>query len=388
MMTRLLSALVPVLGLLAPAAAFAQSQSEAKLLGNVGLGRPIQPLDARSRGMGGVAVALHDGNLSLVNPASTANFGIPGAWIAFMPETRNVSGEVAEGEIRTAEFPLVRMVWPFAGVTASAAFGGYLNQDWEVQFVDTLQLSTGPVPFQETRTSEGGVSQFRMDLGRRFSEKLALGLAGQYYFGQTVLKVQRVFAGEASFSPYESTDGIRYQGWGLTLGLEWRLMPEMILGVAGGWNSRLDAEADSSGGKKTFSQPLALDVGASWRMTPDFIFALSAGWASWSTISDEIPRPGASDLWRFAVGTELNALRGESARLQLRLGAHLEQLPFNLRRGPPWERALSIGLGTQFRQGLGRLDVALEFGKRGQKDTNEVDETFTRWTFSLAVFSL
>ncbi|HSG81245.1 MAG TPA: hypothetical protein VLC48_03270 [Gemmatimonadota bacterium] len=384
----LIANLVVVFALLTPAAVLAQSEPAVPLLGNSGLGRPVQPLDARARGMGGAAVALHGANLSLVNPASMQGLAVSGVWVTFMPESRTVNGVVARGEIHTADFPLARMVIPFRDVWAvGVGFGSYLNQDWNVQFVDTLQLSTGPVAFQETRTSSGGISQLHVDVARRVSETWSLGLGGIYYFGKTALTVERAFASDANFRGYLATDGIKYDGWGVVLGTEWQPIPEMIVGLAGTWGAGLHLEADSSGAQKEFDQPFAIDLGASWRLTPDFTLALASGWTRWSTISDDLPKPGASDNWRFALGSELRLLSNQSTRVDGRLGGRLEQLPFRLRRGAPWERALSLGLGTMFRGGLGRIDLAYEIGKRGQKDTNEVEETFSRWTITLSVFS-
>ena len=57
-------------GLLAPT--MAAAQTAAPLLGNIGLGRRIAPLDARARGLGGVAAALHGPNMSAVNPAQNS----------------------------------------------------------------------------------------------------------------------------------------------------------------------------------------------------------------------------------------------------------------------------------------------------------------------------
>ncbi len=387
-MTRpLLLAVVLAAGLVLPGAVAAQSD-EVRLLGNVGLGRPVLAIDARARGMGGAGVTLHGVNLSMINPASTISITVPGVWIAFSAENREIDGIVAQGEINTAEFPLARMVIPFEGRHAiGVGFGSYLSQDWKVQFVDTLELSTGPVAFRETRESTGGISQFHVDFATRVSGKWTLGVGGIYYFGKTGQSVEREFETSVGFSPYEAADVIRYQGLGMSLGAEWRPIPEMIVGLAGNLGLGLNLSSDSTGAEKSFDQPLALDLGASWQMTPDFILALAMGWTNWSTISDDLPRPGSSDYFRFSLGTELVVLRNENTRLLARLGGRLAQLPFNLRRGPPHERALTLGLGTYFRQGLGRIDLAFEIGKRGQKDTNEIQENFTRWTFTLAVFT-
>jgi hypothetical protein len=388
MTCRLSSVIALALALSSASVAEAQSGSDVRLVGNVGLGRPMVPLDSRARGMGNTGVTAHGVNLSMVNPAAVVSILVPGVWIAFQPEHRTVDGLVAQGEINTADFTLARIVIPFERRYAIAVgFGSFLNQNWTVQFVDTAQLSTGPVAFQETRSSAGGISQFRIDFAGMLSPKWTLGVAGIYYFGKSVLEVERVFQSDAGFSPYKAADGIEYNGLGVAVGAEWKPLPEMIVGLSGTLGSDLDLESDSTGAAKSFSLPLAIDFGASWELAPDFFLALAVGWTRWSALSDELPRPGASDYWRFGLGSEVKLLGSENTRVIGRIGAHLEQLPFRLRRGAPWERAMSFGLGSWFRQGLGRFDIAYEFGKRGQKETNEIQEDFSRWTFTLAVFT-
>jgi hypothetical protein len=66
---------------------------------------------------------------------------------------------------------------------------------------------------------------------------------------------------------------------------------------------------------------------------------------------------------------------------------HAERLPFELRGGPVWERALSLGLGLLVREGRGRIDAHVEFGNRGDASKHDVEESYTRFAFGLAVFT-
>ncbi|UCC74792.1 MAG: hypothetical protein JSV86_09665 [Gemmatimonadota bacterium] len=376
--------------LLAAGCAFApvQATAQVKLLGNVGLGRPLRPLDARARALGGSAVVLHGGNLSAVNPASLSRIGASGIWLSYQPEKRTIEGDLASGELETADFPLFRAVLPMSPRwVAAASFGGLLDRDWGVQFTDTMTLSTGDVPFDERRTSDGGISQFRLEGGYILSPSVTVGAALQYYFGESRLEITREFPDDP-FLSYVSATALQYTGWGLTLGTEFQPSDEWILGAVVTWNSRLDIRDDSTGAKIDVGLPIGVDVGLSWLPAPELLIALAGGWMNWSSLSDDLPDGNVADSWRLGGGIELRALqRGTAWTVFLRVGASFEKYPFELEGGAPTERAYGLGLGVAFFGGRGRFDSTVEFGGRGDRDTNNVEESFTRYTFSAAVFT-
>ncbi len=381
---RMFPLIVVAAGALAPVAAHAQL----KLSGTVGLGRPVRPLDARARAMGGAAVVLHGGNLSAVNPAALGGLENPGFWIAFAPESRDVEGDRVSGDVDTEDFTLGRFGTPFSGGWAvSVAFGSFIDQDWAVRFIDTLEVSTGEVEFEETRTSDGGIAQFRVDLARRLSDRLSLGLAGILYSGEAKRRVDRAFPADEEFQPYQATAAIRSRGWGVAAGIQVEPVTDMLLGAVLEWSpTGLDVENDSTGEQLDVDLPLAVDFGASWRLTPGFILAGSVGWAGWSVADDDLPASGAVDVVRGGVGVELRLLGAEGGALFGRIGGHWERSPFEVRGGAPVERALTLGLGAVVAEGRGRVDSALELGGRGSRESNGIEESFTRFTLTLGVF--
>jgi hypothetical protein len=383
---RLLFVTILASGLMAPTMAVAQT--DAPLLGNIGLGRRIAPLDARARGLGGAATALHGPNMSAVNPAAIARFNESGVWATLMPETQTISGVLARGEVKTVAFPLLRAVLPLGErLVASVGFASYLDQDWGVQFIDTMQTLTGPIAFQETRTAKGGINQLRIDFASVISPSWGIGVTGIYYFGQTPLSVERIFQVDVGFQPYEANDALSYQGIGFAIGAEYQPFPEMIVGVTGTWGSKLRAKSDSTSSSSAYDLPIGLDIGGSWRLTPDFLVALAGAWEGWSVLNNRFQPNGVSDLLYIGLGGELTAHETDLTAFYIRVGGHLQQTPFNVAGRPPQERALGGGLGARFQGGRVLFDFAVEYGKRGNIDVNLIEESFTRLTMSAAVFS-
>ena len=142
------------IALLAVALSSGAGVAQESLIGPTGLGRLVRPLDARARGIGNAGVALHGRNLSAMNPAAltqTAVAGLSGTWL---PEERTVKIGDNTSEVSTVDFPIFRINAPFAGNSAiGLTIGTFLDQDWTVQFIDTLELSNGVEPFEETRPS-------------------------------------------------------------------------------------------------------------------------------------------------------------------------------------------------------------------------------------------
>ncbi len=170
------------------------------------------------------------------------------------------------------------------------------------------------------------------------------------------------------------------------MGAEVQPISEILVGAAIGWSPALEVRNDSTGEQLDVDLPITADVGASWQLTRDFVLALAFGWERWAGAADDLPG-GARDAFRFGGGVELRALEGNSARLMVRAGGRAERRPFPLRGGVPWERSFGFGLGASLARGLGQIDGTVEFGKRGDRDTNLLEESFTRFSFSVSVFA-
>ncbi|UCF21260.1 MAG: hypothetical protein JSU87_07730 [Gemmatimonadota bacterium] len=385
MNTRLIAVLVAGACALTPV----QVQGQVETVGSVGLGRSLRPLDARAIALGNTGVALHGGNLSSVNPASLTRIGSAGVWITMQPEKRTLRGDQIRGVVETANFPLARAALPLSDRwVIGAAFGALFDQDWGVEFKDTITVSTGDVEFDETRTSDGGISQLRFEVGTYLSDAVTLGVAGLFYTGEARQTVRRVFEESVGFDIFRSQTAIRYRGWGVALGGEFQPRAEVVLGATLNWNEGLTVRDDSAGVEVEVGLPIGLDVGGSFQLTRDFLVALALGWTNWSSAEGDLPRAGVVDTWRFGGGTELRVVSGENTQMFLRFGGHLERSPFELGDGAPWERVLSVGGGAAFRGGRGRFDFAVEFGGRGDAEKNLVEEDFIRYSFTMAVFTI
>ena len=94
-------------------------------------------------------------------------------------------------------------------------------------------------------------------------------------------------------------------------------------------------------------------------------------WATWSVAG---PAVNAHDTFNWSLGAEIGSVNSP-----FRVGARGGQMPFGA-NGAPTEAGVSAGLGRQFANGRGRIDLGIERLER--KDDRLTEKV---WTFMLGV---
>ena len=352
-----------------------------------GLGYPIEPLDARSRGLGGVTTGLAEPAASLVNPASVAGTPVYGFVVAMQPDHYDATAGAVTSSGTTVRFPLLMAVIPASPRLAlQVGYGAYLDQHWQVEQDDSIDVSTGRAAVHDRFSSSGGVARFQAGAGYRLTERLSVGLAVNVFTGAANDSSERTITG---FLPAQSSVVYSYSGLGAGLGARWQPTERSSVSAAVHGGGRIRARADSAGGseQKDYTTPLSVDAGASARLGSATTVVLSGRWAGWSTVNDELSASGgARDAAAVAGGVEYTGLSLLRKTMPLRLGARYGQLPFRWIGAVeyPTERAVTAGLGLGFGNGAALLDASAERGWRGG-DAAGVDEPYWRFSFSLRV---
>ncbi|HEX8692188.1 MAG TPA: hypothetical protein VF746_07205 [Longimicrobium sp.] len=362
------------------------------VLSSRGLGYPVEALDARARGMGGVTVGLAEPHFSLINPAAPVGLPAPGVSVTFQPDRYEASGPGAETSGTTVRFPHLQVAFPVgARLTGSVGYGAFLDQHWRVEVADSLDLPSGRVGVNDLFISAGALARFRASVGWRASDRLALGLAADVVTGAVRdSAVRRV--GEGLL---EARSGVtyRYGGIGASAGVRWRPLEALTLAGSVTGGGEITAESQDTTGEaleKSYPRPLEVDAGASARVSQNTVVALSGRWVGWSAAEDELAGSGgAQDAMSASLGVEYEGFSLLGRTAPLRLGARYARLPFRWGSAAegnefPVERAVSAGAGFRLAGGLARLDAAAERGSRGGGSAG-FEEPFWRFSFSLSV---
>lgn len=392
-MTHRLRTLPLLLALAAAGAGSASPAAAQSLLASRGLGYPSQPVDARARGLGGVALGLPGYNLSLVNPAGLAGIPAPTLLVSVQPDhySATLPGEESSGS--TSRFPLIHAAFPIRERwTAGVGYGAFLDQNWAVERSDTLGLGGRRVPVTDRFVSRGGVGRFRVSGSYAASERLAFGAGVDLYSGAARDTLTRSLEGLATA---EYGQEWTYSGVGGSVGFGWVPAPALRLSAAVGAGGTLHVgtagDTAASDRDRSYTLPLTLHAGASGRVSRGALVALSAEWSGWSTAGEELASVGgARDSWTVAGGVELDSpdREGTGTAFPLRAGARHSTLPFRWGSAAegnafPTETALTAGFGARLAGGAALADVAGERGWRRGGDA--FDESYWRLTLSLTL---
>ena len=380
--TRLgLALLLTVCGVL-PAGAGAQS-----LLSGSGIGLPADPLDARTRSLGGVGVGLSGWHLAPTDPAAAAGVFLPSATVTFQPGTVTPDGGVRTGQTR---FPLLAASYPLRGNVFSIQLGSAYDQRWELRTEGKVLIGDVEVDAIDVYRSTGNVGRVQVGWARRLSEDLAVGATA----GSQVGSVQRTFT--RGLDPAAVGLGIenfvtqaRWRASGLVLGGGVAWDPSELLRVAASFSWANELRLAPAGGDavdtRSYSIPLEVRGGAMGTLAPGLSIAASFGWADWSKVAGEVGEDEVrSATWTYGAGLEW--ARGEfiGRTLPIRLGIRSQQLPFHFRGAPASETALSAGVGLHLVNVQELPAARVELGvERGDRSAGDFSESFVRVSFSV-----
>lgn len=379
------------LALLAAPAAHGQSALAAR-----GLGYPLEALDARARGLGGLTTGLPDAHLSLVNPAAVVGLAAAGVSVTYQADGVSSVSAGRDQDFTTSRFPAIQAAFPIGPrLVTTLGYAGVLDQNWTASRVDSMFIAGQRRQVADFFRSEGGAARLRAGAGYRLLRRVDVGAAVDVYTGAVRDSTLRSIEG----LPNQSLQGTDYtwQGVGFSAGARWRGSALSVSAAVSG-GGQLTAEPSDSGGVagKDYSLPLTLDAGASARISQQALAAVSVRYAQWSDANDALSDAsvgdaagyggGAQDAVQVAGGLEYEGLRFLGRPLPVRLGGRMSQLPFRWSRDSEFtdERAVTGGLGVLFAGGAAAVEFAGERGWRGS-DAAGLDESFWRLSFSLSL---
>jgi hypothetical protein len=385
-------ALVALLALVVPASASAQS-----LLNGALLGVPSDPLDARTRALGGVGIGLKGPGILGSDPAAAANYLLPtlvvnaqAAWVDYQRE----SGDA--GTFQGTRFPNMGIAYPlFSAGVMTFSFESFLDQRYQAQRPVMLDLGEGAVEATDRFVSTGGVSQVRLGFATGVGRDVRIGMSGGRYTGSVTRRLERLFPASSDSSSAVQVE--RYQNGGL-----WAYSGTFITGGASvslgtfaeatgslTWSSSLKAtpSLDTEGALRFYHLPLQLRLGATALLAPGL--SLSAGFttADWSVVDDDLLEGTSTGrVDSYGVGLELSRARFFAREMPLRFGYRKSELPFALGTGSATESVWAGGIGLNLSQ-IGDLvraglDLAVEKGDRVDSTLNE---SFWRATLTVKV---
>lgn len=382
-----IAALLALVSLVAPAHARAQS-----LLNASGLGIPIEPLDARSRGLGGVAVGLFGASVLPSDPVAAAGLAIPSVTLTLASSWVDVTEGSTQVQARGARFPALGVSYPVkTWGTATLTYGGVLDQRWEATTQHLLPLGASSARVTDRFVSDGGISALRLGFARRIAPSLALGASVGTYTGDLTRNLTRTFDSlEVGVDATESQSGgfWNYSGLTATAGAAVDLADVVRLSANVSWSGSVEAEPsdDTSGSGATFDFPLEIRAGGSGVLTPGLVATVGMTYADWSAAGEPLRESSGERVLTVGGGVEWTQANLAGRRMPIQLGYRRGRLPFTFDGDDAVESVWSGGVGIDFVQDgdvtLAGMGLALE---RGSRSSASLSESFLRASLTLRV---
>ncbi|HEX5408310.1 MAG TPA: hypothetical protein VFW89_00895 [Gemmatimonadaceae bacterium] len=354
--------LVCSLSLLAFAAGTTHAQGT---LSTQGFGYPPGQIGARTFSMGGGPAEVDQ--LSLLNPASQANWGAPGLYLEYQPDYRSISSANGTDHTMTARFPQASgalTIGPRAvlGISTSTL----LDRTWETQRTGIQHYATGDsAQFSEQFKSSGAIDDIQLALAFEVVRKLWIGVGGHLFTGTNDLSIQRT-SSDTTFGLFQQSTSLTYSGSGVSGGLLWAPGAGLMVGVSGRVGGTMTSYRNDTS-LTTGKVPRRLGAGVSFQGLPGVVVAFRGDWEGWSSLGSlGQPGLGVTDGWDIGGGVEVHGPGLFGSAMPLRAGIRERTLPFLADGTRIRERTYSVGTGIQILGGRSRIDLGLARANRTQ----------------------
>jgi hypothetical protein len=345
--------------------------------------------NARTLALGGMGIALDDWQaLSALNPALQSRITLTRLSVSFLHETSGVSLDVQNGRVTDSNVAGAQFFIPLGrGLGISAGIRPYTA----VEYSFTNEGEVAGANFVEKLSGDGGVNSAFLTFSVGVGRFLQLGLRGNAYFGR-IKRVWEVNYASAEFRSTKDQIVSFARGYGFTLGAVVSPIRSWRIGavVTPGFDLTAEIDLDSRSGielptqKSTYNVPIEYGAGTTFNLSNRFLVGVDVLGQRWSEFGrDSGKLAGWEDALRIGGGIELTGRlereAGFFSRLSYRLGAYQWRLGVQAPDGQEViEKFATFGLGIPFNGNWGRIDVAVQVGRRGKRPDNPVEETVWR----------
>lgn len=373
-----------------------------------GIGEPYRSALINTQGMAGVGVSQPQyRHLNNQNPALLTYNNLTVFQAGVIGERRTIRGDTLSerstgGNLNylATAFPIIPGRW-----TTSVGLMPYTSVRYQLRYTDDI-LNTSGEKVNITEEGSGGISQVYWSNGVRVAKGLALGVKASYLFSSIVTTYKNQLAQSGQPVNYLSAIeekshvkdftfgvGISYSLDSLFSRKRYRLSFGAVYDFAADLNTkktdklfRTTALGDTiqsmilpTSGKGSIFVPPALTAGVSFGRDFKWNIGAEFSYQDWSTFkSINRKDEGLGESWRIALGYEVipDIFDPESYLKQVtyRFGVSAEQYPFLVENNTVRDYGVSLGLSLP--AGDSSIDLAFKAGRRGNRDTNLLEEDY------------
>ncbi len=246
--------------------------------------------------------------------------------------------------------------------------------------------------YTQRLSGEGGVQQLGFTNAYRINSDWTVGFSVQYIFGT----IKRFWELKWSTDQYLNTNdrfeenihGSRYVGGAIFQKDAFRYGAYYAISSGFGSDNRVVGVYGDTGVAftKSLQFPNEIGFGATYAIGSKYTVGGDLIYSTWGEASELTTKN--RDTWRLSSGVEMQPAQGLNLKWfqknSYRIGAYYQTLYVGHSGGNYANEYFgTLGIGIPFNKGKNSLDVAFEFGQRGNIATNNVRDRVYRLTFSV-----
>jgi hypothetical protein len=347
--------------------------------------------------MGGLSIAVADDRfVETLNPAALHRIHLTHLSIQYVSDQSRYGDASGSAFSAYSNFNGFTFAMPLGrGAGVSAGLAPWTRMDFRLVFDHTLDGES----YSKTLRAKGGLNAGTMSLWWGFRSLFAVGVSGHFVFGR-MNESWRIRYNGADFTQTDNYLTTRGSGLSATAGVLLRPIPSVSLGAVVRPDLHIETRTESvynlaSGTSAErdgrIDLPGVLAMGAGWQVANRLFLGVEWLRQQWDAFRiNGMAAPSINGVWRAAVGTEWQPVDAPAEpylnRLAFRLGFSAGRMyVVDSRGGDVLEWMATVGIGFPMAYSASRLDVALGFGRRGNRADNGFDENVFRLTVSASV---
>lgn len=379
-----------------------------------GLGENFGNGLTQNQGMAGVGVSYPEyWHLNNVNPALLVFNGLTVFEAGFIGEQKKVKGPSStersgNGNLNylALGFPVKRGKWG-----TSIGLMPYTTVNYRFQYVDEIQNSTSTVNVEER--GSGGINQLYWSNGVKLHPNVSVGLKSTYYFSSIVNEFATALSQSTQAITYVNNiyDRQSFSGFGLSTGVSFhkdslfgKKNYQFNVGVVYDLKSEISAkfferfERRNAAGildsvtltnnvPYKITLPQTLSAGISFGKALDWMVGADFTYEDYSKYRDFNGSSGGSTTgWRLSLGGKIipdgGSVSSYLKRVTYRTGVSFAEAPYLINGNALKDFGINFGLTLPVSR-ISSLDLAIKVGKRGDIQSNTIEENYFKLYFGV-----
>ena len=377
-----------------------------------GLGETFGNGLTQNQGMGGIGASYPEyWHLNNINPALLVFNTLTVFEAGFIGEQKTIKGASASERSGNGNLNYLAMGFPVKRGKWGTSFGlmPYTSVNYRLNYVDAIENSTSTIDVIER--GSGGINQLFWSNGVALHRNVSIGLKSTYYFSAIVNEYATTLSESTqliqytnniydrqSFSGFGFSTGISYhkdslfskKNYQLNFGLVYDLKSEIKTKFFERFERRtasgiIDSVTLINNEPFYITFPQTLTAGLSFGKGLDWMIGADYTYQDYSNYRDfNGSSAGATTGWQFSLGgkfiPDAGSVSNYLKRVTYRTGVSFGEAPYLINGSALKDFGINFGLSLPVSR-ISSLDLAVKVGKRGDIQTNTLEENYFKLYF-------